>query len=274
MKVLDTRRTRIIELLERDGSVRVEDLAAKFQVSLVTIRKDLTELESRGLLERTHGGAIFTHKSRFNPSFLEKVKLQPDEKNAIAQAALEFVREGDAIILDAGSTTLALAKAMKNQFRSLYVLTNSVAIALELVGTPWEIVLLGGQVRHHSLALIGPSTVALLETYHVDKAFLGTTGVSLDRGYTTPNPLEAQTKRAMLLAARERIVLADASKLGHATLTSFARVNEIDLLITASHGPPDFLTGLERQGRRYRVAALNGHGVFHAVSSEHLNGRP
>ncbi len=272
--MLDTRRTRIIELLERDGSVRVEDLAAKFQVSLVTIRKDLTELESRGLLERTHGGAIFTHKSRFNPSFLEKVKLQPDEKNAIAQAALEFVREGDAIILDAGSTTLALAKAMKNQFRSLYVLTNSVAIALELVGTPWEIVLLGGQVRHHSLALIGPSTVALLETYHVDKAFLGTTGVSLDRGYTTPNPLEAQTKRAMLLAARERIVLADASKLGHATLTSFARVNEIDLLITASHGPPDFLTGLERQGRRYRVAALNGHGVFHAVSSEHLNGRP
>ncbi len=250
----DERRTQIIDLLERHGNVRVEDLSEQFNVSLVTIRKDLTELESRGLLQRTHGGAVFTQKSRFNPSFSEKLHLQEAEKTAIANAALEFVCEGDAIILDAGSTTLALVKAMKGKFDSLFVLTNSVPIALELVGTPWEVVLLGGQVRHHSLALIGPSTVDLLEHYHVDKVFLGTTGVSLDRGYSTPNPLEAQTKRAMMLAAKERFMLADASKLGHATLSSFAKLEDVNLLITAGNVPEEFLAGLNDQARVFKIA--------------------
>ena len=250
----DTRRTQIIDLLERHGNVRVEDLSEQFQVSLVTIRKDLTELESRGLLQRTHGGAVFTQKSRFNPSFQEKLHLQSSDKTAIANAALEFVQEGDAIILDAGSTTLALAQAMKGKFESLFVLTNSVPIALELIGMPWEVVLLGGNVRHHSLALIGPSTVGLLEQYHVDKVFLGTTGASLERGYSTPNPLEAQTKRAMILAAKERFVLADASKLGHATLSSFAKLDEIDLLITAGTIPEDFMAGLNAQARAFKIA--------------------
>jgi DeoR/GlpR family transcriptional regulator of sugar metabolism len=252
----ESRRSGIIDTLEREGNVRVEDLASQYEVSLVTIRKDLAELESRGLLQRTHGGAVFTHKSRFNPSFREKLHLQADEKSAIALAALEFVREGDAIILDAGSTTLALAKALKGNFASLYVLTNSTAIALELVGTDWEVVLVGGQVRHHSLALIGPSTVTVLEGYHVDKVFLGATGASLDRGYTTPNPLEAQTKRAMVAAARERYALVDASKLGHATLSSFARIDEVDTLITSQLAPTEFLTGLEARGRKFHLAPL------------------
>lgn len=250
----DTRRSQIIDLLERHGNVRVEDLSDQFQVSLVTIRKDLTELESRGLLQRTHGGAVFTQKSQFNPSFVEKLHLQSVEKTAIAHAALEFVQEGDALILDAGSTTLALAQAIKGKFESLFVLTNSVPIALELVGTPWEVVLLGGQVRHHSLALIGPSTVWLLENYHVDKAFLGTTGASLERGYSTPNPLEAQTKRALMRTAKECFMLADASKLGHATLSSFAKLEEVDLLITAGAMPEDFMAGLKAQARAFKIA--------------------
>jgi DeoR/GlpR family transcriptional regulator of sugar metabolism len=252
----DERRTQIIDLLERHGNVRVEDLSDQFNVSLVTIRKDLTELESRGLLQRTHGGAVFTQKSRFNPSFQEKLHLQSLEKTAIANAALEFVCEGDAIILDAGSSTLALAQAMKGKFDSLFVLTNSIAIALELIGMPWEVVLLGGQVRHHSLALIGPSTISLLEDYHVDKVFLGTTGVSLEGGYSTPNPLEAQTKRAMIKTAKERFVLADASKLGHATLSSFAKLEEVNLLITAGHVPEEFKRGLEVLDQRFRIANL------------------
>jgi DeoR/GlpR family transcriptional regulator of sugar metabolism len=115
-------------------------------------------------------------------------------------------------------------------------------------------VLLGGQVRHHSLALIGPSTVSLLEHYHVDKVFLGTKGVSLDRGYSTPNPLEAQTKRAMILAAKERFVLADASKLGHATLSSFAKLEEVNLLITAGNVPENLMCSFEEQKHNFRIA--------------------
>ena len=240
----ESRRSEIIELLERDASVRASDLASRFGVSLVTIRKDLAELETRGLLERTHGGAAFTHKSRFNPSFREKINLQTEDKARIARAALEFVREGDAVILDAGSTTLALARAMKGRFRSLSVLTNSVPVALELSGLDWDVLLLGGQMRHHSLALIGPSTVGVLETYRVDKAFLGATAVSLEHGCTTPNPLEGQTKRAMMRSARERYVLADASKVGHATLSSFAKLEELDALVLGGAVPDGFLDAL------------------------------
>lgn len=253
--MLDDRRSGIVQVLERERSVRVEDLAARFAVSLVTIRKDLAELEALGLLERTHGGATLTHRSRYNPSFREKVHQRAGEKEAIAQAALPLVQEGDALVLDAGSSTLALAEALKREFRSLVVLTNSIPIALELADTPWEVVLVGGTVRRHSLGLVGPNTVELLEAYHVDKAFLGSTGVSLERGYSTPNPVEAQAKRAMLLAAREGYVLADASKIGHVSLARFARLDEVTALITSSDAPAAFLEELEKRDRPYRLAS-------------------
>ncbi|HEX3444560.1 MAG TPA: DeoR/GlpR family DNA-binding transcription regulator, partial [Chthoniobacterales bacterium] len=99
----EARRRKILLSLEETGSVRVEDLSGRFAVSQVTIRKDLTELEEQGLLQRTYGGAVFSHRSRFNISFMEKVNLQAGQKEAIARAALEYIHEGDTIILDAGS---------------------------------------------------------------------------------------------------------------------------------------------------------------------------
>ena len=105
----EERRRQIVELLSSEGRVRVEELARRFDVSVVTIRKDLVELEDRGLLQRTHGGAVYVHKSRFSLSFLEKLQLQSQEKQAIATAAMQYIKEGDTLILDAGSTALALA---------------------------------------------------------------------------------------------------------------------------------------------------------------------
>lgn len=252
----EERRSKIIELLEQKGSVLVEDLAALFEVSQVTIRKDLSELEARGLLHRTHGGATYTHKSLFNPSFREKIHLQQAEKQAIAKAALELIEEGDTLILDAGSTTLALVRLMKRAFRSLYIITNSVPIASELSETRWELLLTGGLVRHHSMALIGPAAVRTLEVYHADKAFMCATGVSLQTGYTTPNPYEAQTKQAMLRAADTRYALVDSSKLGRATLASFAALDEIDLLISDEGAPKEFLAQLEQRNLPYKLAPL------------------
>ncbi|RDI95421.1 DeoR/GlpR transcriptional regulator [Meiothermus sp. QL-1] len=254
----EERRSRIIELLEQKGSVLVEDLAATFGVSQVTIRKDLSELEARGLLHRTHGGATYAHKSLFNPSFREKIHLQQAEKQAIAKAALEYIEEGDTLILDAGSTTLTLVRLMKSRFRSLYIITNSVPIASELTETRWELLLTGGQVRHHSMALIGPAAVRTLETYHADKAFMCATGVSLSRGYTTPNPYEAATKQAMLKAADAAFALVDSTKLGRATLASFATLGEVGLLITDTGAPREFIAELERLGHAYRLVEPEG----------------
>ncbi|HZC35625.1 MAG TPA: DeoR/GlpR family DNA-binding transcription regulator, partial [Chthoniobacterales bacterium] len=159
----EARRRKILLSLEEAGSVRVEDLSERFSVSQVTIRKDLTELEEQGLLQRTYGGAVFSHRSRFNISFMEKMNLKAVQKEAIARAALEYIHEGDTIILDAGSTTLSLASALVGKFRSLYVITSSVPAAFELSRAGYELLLVGGQVRNHSLALIGPTAVQTLE---------------------------------------------------------------------------------------------------------------
>jgi DeoR family transcriptional regulator of aga operon/DeoR family fructose operon transcriptional repressor len=252
----EERRSRIIELLERRGSVAVDELAETFAVSLVTVRKDLSELEARGLLHRTHGGATYAHKSLFNPSFREKLHLQQAEKAAVARLALEFIEEGDSVILDAGTTTLLLAQIMKTRLRSVYVITNSVPVALELGETGWEILLTGGQVRHHSMALIGPATVRTLEGYHADKAFVSATGVSARRGYTTPNPYEAETKRAMIAAVDTVYALVDSSKLGLSTLASFAALGEVDVLLTDAKAPEGFLREMDRQGLAYRLGEL------------------
>ncbi|MCL6527832.1 MAG: DeoR/GlpR family DNA-binding transcription regulator [Thermaceae bacterium] len=252
----ETRRGEIIRLLEQKGSVLVDDLVAQFGVSHVTIRKDLTELEERGMLHRTHGGATYAHKSLFNPSFREKINLQQAEKRAIALAALEHIEEGDTLILGAGSTVLTLARLMKNHFRSLYIITNSVPIAIELVDTQWDILLTGGQVRQHSMALIGPAAARTLEVYHADKAFIGATGVSLDRGYTTPNPYMSDIIKAVIQAVDKVYALVDSSKLGQATLASFAALGEVDLLLTDAQAPEGFLRELDKRGLAYQLGGL------------------
>ena len=126
------RRQQILNLLEETGSLDVGDLADRFAVSVVTIRKDLDDLDRQGLLQRTFGGAVFSHRSRFNRSFLERTSQHLREKRAIAAAALEYIKDGDTIILDAGTTTLALAQLLKQHVKSAFIITCSLPVALEV----------------------------------------------------------------------------------------------------------------------------------------------
>jgi len=242
------RHREIVACLDGRGSASVAELAQRFGVSEVTIRKDLAELEREGLLQRTYGGAVLRRPKRYNPGFREKLALRPTAKANIAKAALAHIREGDTIILDAGTTTLALAKEIRQRFDSLVILTNSIAIALEVVETSNRLILIGGEVRSHSLAVIGPDSVSALGRYHVEKAFLGATGFSLRRGYTTPNPVEAETKRAMIEAAEKVYVLTDASKMENIGLSVFARPDEVDVLITTADAPAEVLGALRAMG--------------------------
>lgn len=247
----------ILQLLENEGNVKVDNLSERFEVSEVTIRKDLAELEEQGLLQRTYGGAVYSHRSRFNVSFLEKLQIEAPRKDAIAQLALNYIHEGDTIILDAGSTTLSLARALQGKLRSLYVITNSVPAALELSRAGYEILLIGGQVRNHSLALIGPVAVTTLESFHADRAFLGTSGITLSHGYSTPNLLDAEVKQAMMHSADETYVLTDSSKFGHACLASFAQLSEVHFTLTDSGIPPEFREAFERRGIGLRLLDEN-----------------
>jgi DeoR/GlpR family transcriptional regulator of sugar metabolism len=250
----EARRRKILQLLEEAGTVKVEDLSDRFTVSQVTIRKDLSDLEQQGLLQRTYGGAVFSHRSRFNISFMEKVNLQAAQKEAIARTALDYIHEGDTIILDAGSTTLSLASALVGKFQSLYVITSSVPAALELARAGYELLLVGGQVRNYSLALIGAAAVRTLESYHADRAFLGSSGTTIVHGHSTPNPLDAEVKRAMIRSADEAYVLTDSSKFGHACLANYARLDEISMIITDPGIPTHFLAALTERGIACRLA--------------------
>jgi DeoR family transcriptional regulator of aga operon/DeoR family fructose operon transcriptional repressor len=238
--------------------LNVGDLADRFAVSVVTIRKDLDELESEGLLHRTFGGAVFSHRSRFNRSFFERVQMCRQEKRAIAAAALGYIKDGDTIILDAGTTTLALAQLLKEQVRSAFIITCSVPVALELSSAGYDILLLGGFVRNKSLALLGRETLTILDRYRADKAFLGSSGFTAEKGHSTPNPEDAQIKEAIMRVADEIYVLVDSSKYGHNCLTSFARLRDIDLTITDSHLSSSKAKSLEAAGATLRMVDVRG----------------
>jgi DeoR/GlpR family transcriptional regulator of sugar metabolism len=247
------RRQQILNLLEETGSLDVGDLADRFAVSVVTIRKDLDDLEREGLLQRTFGGAVFSHRSRFNRSFLERASQHLPEKLAIAAAALEYIKEGDTIILDAGTTTLALAQVLKTHVKSAFIITCSVPVALEVSSAGYDILLLGGMVRNKSLALLGRETLWMLDRYRADKAFLGSSGFTIEKGHTTPNPEDAQVKEAIMRVSREKYVLFDSSKFGDQCLTRFANLRDIDLTITDSRLPKAKIKALEAAGANLRI---------------------
>jgi DeoR/GlpR family transcriptional regulator of sugar metabolism len=254
MANVEPRRKQILNLLEETGTLNVSELAGRFGVSVVTIRKDLDDLEAEGLLQRTFGGAVFSHRSRFNRSFLERAQQHRQEKLAIAAAALDYINDGDTIILDAGTTTLALAQLLKEQVRAAFVITCSVPAALEVSSAGYDILLLGGMIRNKSLALLGRETLAIIERYRADKTFLGSTGFTAERGHSTPNPDDAQVKEALMRIADETYVLVDSSKYGHNCLTSFARLRDVDLTITDSHLRRGQAKKLEAAGARLRIA--------------------
>jgi DeoR/GlpR family transcriptional regulator of sugar metabolism len=262
----DPRRQQILNILEETGTLNVTELADRFGVSSVTIRKDLDDLGAEGLLERTFGGAVFSHRSRFNRSFLQRAQEHRQEKLAIAATALEYIKEGDTIILDAGTTTLALAQLLKEQVKSAFVITCSVPAALELSSGGYDILLLGGIVRNKSLALLGRETLRIIERYRADKAFLGSTGFTAEMGHSTPNPDDAQIKEALIRIADETYVLADSSKYGHNCLTSFVQLRDVHLTITDNHLPRSKAKTLEAVGAKLRIAEV--------VDKAHLNREP
>ena len=247
------RRQQILNLLEETGSLDVGDLADRFAVSVVTIRKDLDDLERQGLLQRTFGGAVFSHRSRFNRSFLERASEHLREKRAIAVAALEYIKDGDTIILDAGTTTLALAQLLKKHVKSAFIITCSVPVALEVSSAGYDILLLGGMIRNKSLALLGRETLWMLDRYRADKAFLGSSGFTIEKGHTTPNPDDAQIKEAIMRVSLEKYVLVDSSKFGDQCLTRFAHLRDVDLTITDSHLPKAKVKALEAAGASLRI---------------------
>ncbi len=234
-----TRRDKVVEIVKEKGEVTVKELAEFLGVTSVTVRKDLKELERLGLIVRTHGGAVAPSHTRVEWNFIQKSKQHVEEKRAIAKKALEFVKEGDSILLDSGTTTLAMAREIKKRkLHPLTVVTNNLFIATELVGTSVDLIVLGGKVRENSFSLIGAFCEDNLKRIYVDKAFIGATGFSSD-GFMTPDINEAQVKSMMVSQASEIFIVVDSSKFAHPSFAMYTHLNRIDHVITDWKIPPE-----------------------------------
>lgn len=229
----EQRKRRLLELLSENGGANVGYLADLLDVSAATIRRDLQLLESQGHIKRTHGGAVLPHVSTaFEPLHHEKSEQQLEHKQAIARAAADSVSNGEVVVLDSGSTTLALALELKRK-RDLTVITSDLKIALELCDTPgFNVIALGGRVRPSLYSVIGPSVEQALSHLNANHSFLGADAVSLKAGLTNATLEEAPVKRLMMNCGQRTVLLADHTKFGKTSLAKVADLTEFDEVIS------------------------------------------
>jgi DeoR family transcriptional regulator of aga operon len=230
--LIGERRQHVLSLIQRDGRVLVSELSESLGISSLTVRKDLDYLDSRGLAQRTHGGALAPQSTTMlDPSLKEKEQHQVKEKQRIAAAATKLIKEGQCVLLDSGTTTTAIARAIR-KFSHLTVVTNALNIAAELSDTDFDIILIGGTLRKNSFSLVGPLAEDVLREIHADILFLGVDGFNTQVGVTTPNVLEARANRAMVKASKKVVAACDSTKFSRQSLALIVPPNAIHTVIT------------------------------------------
>jgi DeoR family transcriptional regulator of aga operon len=228
----EERRRAIIEIVNREGRVLVTELSKQFRTSQVTIRKDLEVLHEQGHLHRSHGGALPAREGALeDPTLREKEQIHRKEKLLIATAAAQSVKEGQVVVLDSGTTTTAIARALRS-FHNLTIVTNAVNIAAELSGTTLDVILTGGTLRKNSFSLVGPIAEDTLRHLNADLLFLGVDGFDVHYGLSTPNLLESKVNRVMVEVAKRRVAVCDSSKFGRRSLSLIAPTSALHEVIT------------------------------------------
>ena len=221
----EERQEKILEMLKVNKRVSNTELIKKFGVSGTTIRIDLTELEQKGLLSRTHGGAILKEDPVYGEdSISSRREKNKEEKECIAKKARAQIEDGDTILLDSGTTALDLAELLKD-------IHLQIALKLQKY-SEIHLILLGGRVRTSFECTVGGMGIRALEELSVDKVFMTTNALSLQKGATTPNLDNAEIKREMMKIGNQRYLLCDSSKIGTKTVCSFAKIEEFDVIIT------------------------------------------
>ncbi len=250
------RQQAIVDLITRRGRMSVTDLSAQFSVTTETVRRDLSTLEGLRLVRRVHGGAIAADAITVLETGLSDRDLaHTEQKDRIAAAAVTQLPPGDAtVLIDAGSTTVRLSELLPADHR-LTVVTHSISIAHRLAGQPGiEVHMLPGRVRRTTLAAVGTETVAALDLIRADVAFMGTNGVTVRHGLSTPDRTEADTKAALIASAHRVVVLADSSKIGVERTVRFAGLSQVDTLITDEGISTEDRSAIEAAGVEVVVA--------------------
>lgn len=243
----EERRIKIQGIVTQKKRILVKQISKEFDISEVTARKDLEILEKRGILSRVHGGAILNQASVHDIALTEKEHIYPKEKQLIGEKAAQWIKEGDVILLDSGSTTTQIARNIKFK-KDIKVITNAVNIASELAGSEIEVILTGGFLREKSFSLVGPIAEDALRHTNADKLFLGVDGIHFEFGLTTPNLMEAKVNQLMIKKSLEVILVSDSSKFGKRSMSFIADVASIHKIITDRNIDRDELKRLEELG--------------------------
>lgn len=242
------RRNSILEKLQSEKRVVVSELSSQYGVSEETIRRDLEKLENDGLVIKSYGGAVLNEHSVFDLPFNVRKNKQIVEKQQIAELLAKIVRDGEAIMLDASSTSVYIAKKLKEK-KKLTVITNSVEVLVELYDmSEWNVISTGGVSRQKSFALVGAHTDELISSYHVDKAIISCKGLDIKGGFTDADELNANCKRRMLRAAKERILTVDSSKFGEVAFKKIAEWADITTIVTDQKPEKIYLDEFAMQG--------------------------
>jgi DeoR/GlpR family transcriptional regulator of sugar metabolism len=256
----EERLQRIVEELVNKNSVSCTDLAERYGVSVSTIRTDLADLESKGLITRTHGGAMITNRSLlFTPQLIEpplgeRLTINIEEKSAIGRAAAALVEEGDTIMIDGGTTTPFVYRNLAN-ISDLTIVSSSAIFAAEMhIFKTANIYLSGGYVRKESFSLVGEVAESTVSRFRANKAILGIDGISIEQGLTTFNFLEAGVKKQMIAANQKLIIVADHSKIGKVCLVPVAPIEKVSYLVTDSNAPKHIIKAIEEKGIKVIVA--------------------
>lgn len=242
----EKRKLAILEDLANARLVSVSELSQKFNVSEVSIRHDLHELESRGLLRRVRGGAVSVPQTILEWSFNEKMLMHKEQKERIGRAAAAMIQNGDVIIMDSGTTVVHVARHISQDILAagqLTVITSSLPVVRELGS--WNgvhLILLGGVYLPMQEVVVGPQAVANMTGLHADKMFLGAGGLSLEVGATTATVLDAEVDRLCVKASEQVIAVIDSSKIGRKGLAPVVPLTDIDVLITDTAAPAAFVS--------------------------------
>lgn len=256
----DERHRTILEVVSSEGKITVGDICDLFDVSEMTARRDLRILDRQGFLRRVHGGAVSNLGRSYEPPYNLRITQATEAKQAIGRKAADFVYDGDSIALDVGTTTLEIARALQGK-RNLTIVTASLTIANEIaaqfsLGTDVRLIMTGGIVQPREFSMIGHIAESVYRQFHVDKAFIGIGGLSLEEGLTEYNLEDALVKRPLLKSAHEKIVVAEGAKFGRITFASIGPLSAIQSIITDKSAPEDIVNALIEKGINVVIADL------------------
>src|SRR5271166_6175669 len=251
----EPRRRRLLELITRQGYATLDELVRGLGVSESTIRRDLEALDLAGSIKRTHGGAVYTGEVRSMPPFDERTATAAVEKRAIGLTAAALLEDGDTVLLDGGTTTLEVARALIG--RRLQVVTNSLPIAQLLASSQQtDLILIGGYVYPRTGVALGPLSIATMQSIRVRKAILGAGGIVRDGIYNS-NSLLVDSERQMMACGQEVVIVADHTKFGRLALARLCGLSEVHRLVTDPGLTDEYRTILEAAGVTIHLAALD-----------------